>query len=110
MRILLDECVSARLRRELIGHDVQTVAYAGWSSAKNGALLQLVANSGQFDVFLTLDKNLPQQQQLGTLPFAVVVLRAISNDIDDLRPLVPELLRRLPQFLPGHTYVLPALE
>ena len=64
MRILLDECVPAGLRRELIGHKVQTVAYAGWSNAKNGTLLRLVADSDQFDVFVTVDKNLPLQQEL----------------------------------------------
>ncbi|MDR1281280.1 MAG: hypothetical protein LBK99_10725 [Opitutaceae bacterium] len=106
MRILLDECVDARLRREIPGYAVQTVSYAGWSGIKNGNLLRLVAASGQFDVFLTMDKNLPRQQQLATLPFAVVVLRAPSSNIADVRLLLPEFLRRLPTFRPGHVYVL----
>jgi len=108
MRILLDECVNARLRHELPGHEVQTVSHAGWAGIKNGTLLRLVAGSGQFDIFLTLDKNLPQQQHIQSLPFAVVVLRAASNDLAALRPLVPELLRSLPGFQPGHLYVLRA--
>jgi predicted nuclease of predicted toxin-antitoxin system len=106
MRLLLDECLPARLRRELPGHEVQTVPRAGWAGIKNGKLLRLVAASGQFDFFLTMDKSLPHQQQLKALPFTVVVLRAASNSFEDTRPLMPELLRRLREFQPGHAYVL----
>jgi predicted nuclease of predicted toxin-antitoxin system len=106
MRLLLDECMPARLRRNLPGHDVQTVPQAGWASIKNGRLLRLIANSGKFDVFLTVDKNLPRQQKIKDLPFAVVVLRPKSNRLTDVVPFVPDLLRRLPEFQPGHVYVL----
>jgi predicted nuclease of predicted toxin-antitoxin system len=106
MRIILDECMPARLRRDLPGHQVQTVPRAGWAGIKNGKLLQLIAASGQFDIFLTMDKSLPHQQQLKALPFAVVILRATSNNIEDARPLMPEFLRHLAEFQPGHVYVL----
>jgi|GEM_PF-620767 hypothetical protein len=79
MRVLLDECLPVRLRRNLPGHDVQTVPQEGWASIKNGKLLRLIAASGKFDVFLTVDKNLPREQKIEGLPFAVVVLRAKSN-------------------------------
>lgn len=81
MRIILDECVPARLRRDLAGHEVQTVLRAGWAGIKNGKLLQLIADSSQFDLFLTMDKSLPHQQQLNDLSFAVVILRTSSNSI-----------------------------
>ena len=106
MRILLDECLPARLRQDLPGHEVQTVPRAGWASIKNGKLLRLIAGSGKFEVFLTMDKSLPHQQKLKNLPFAIVVLRARSNRFDDTHPLMPEVLRRLAEFLPGHVYVL----
>ena len=106
MRILLDECLPARLHRDLPGHDVQTVPRAGWAGIKNGNLLRLVAESGKFDIFLTMDKSLPHQQQLENLPFAVVILRAKSNSLEDTRPLMTGLLRRLKEFQPGHAYVL----
>ena len=104
MRILLDECLPARLRRELPGHTVTTVPLAGWASIKNGKLLRLIAESGNFDVFITMDKNLPHQQRSKNLPFAVVVLRAKSNRFEDTHLLMPEVLRRLPGFLAGRTY------
>ena len=106
MRILLDECVDARLRRELPDHEVQTVPQAGWAGISNGKLLALIAASGKFDVLLTVDKNLPHQNKTKTLPFAIVVLRANSNSISAIRPLAPAILRRLTEFQPGHVHVL----
>ena len=106
MRILLDECLPARLRRDLPGHEVQTVPRAGWSAIKNGQLLRLIAESGNFDLFVTMDKSLPHQQQLVGLPFAIVVLRARSNRYEDTRPLMPGMLRKLPQLQSGRVHVL----
>ena len=79
MRILLDECLPARLRRDLPGHTVQTVPQAGWAGVKNGKLLNLVANASAFDLFVTVDKNLPNEQKTTGLPFAIVILRTKSN-------------------------------
>ena len=56
MRLLLDECVPARLRKALPGHEVSTVGLEGWSGIKNGKLLALAAAG--FDAFVTVDKNL----------------------------------------------------
>jgi predicted nuclease of predicted toxin-antitoxin system len=78
MRILLDECVPRRLTHELGDHEVRTVTEMGWAGMKNGALLQLAAES--FDVLLTTDRNLAFQQNTATLPLGVIVLRAPSND------------------------------
>ena len=100
MRILLDESLPRSLREELPGHSVRTVAEAGWSAVENGELLRIAA--GQFDVFLTADQNIQFQQNLSALPLAVVVLAAPTNRIEDLRPLIPELLSRL-EALPART-------
>jgi hypothetical protein len=67
MRILLDECLPARLRHVNGEHEVRTVRQEGWPGEKNGKLLKLIAESGEFDVFVTMDKNLPRQQQLSEL-------------------------------------------
>jgi len=103
MRLLLDESVPAKLRRSLPGHAVRTVVEAGWSGVKNGKLLALAAND--FDAFITVDKNLPYQQNLTTLPVAVIVLDALSNELSALLPLLPELERQLAVLSP-RTYVL----
>ena len=101
MRLLLDECLDARLRRNLPGHDVSTVQREGWSGVKNGRLLAQIAASGRFDVFVTVDKNMPHQQNLRVIPFAVVVLRARSNRYEHTAPLMAELLARLQELTPG---------
>lgn len=90
MRVLLDECLPRRLKRELGGHDVWTAPEMGWTSKRNGELLALAAAS--FDVFLTADRNLSHQQDLSAFDIAVIVLMARSNSIDDLRPLAPRVL------------------
>jgi len=106
MRVLLDECLPKDLAREIPGHVVKTVPQAGWASISNGKLLRLIAYSGKFDVFLTVDKRLPQQNKISLLPFAVVVLRTKSNRMIHVFPFAPEILRRLAEFQPGHVYVL----
>ena len=78
MRLLLDESVPARLRRSLTDHSVRRVVEAGWSGVKNGKLLELA--SADFVAFVTVDKNLPFQQNLATLPIALVVLDSVSNE------------------------------
>jgi predicted nuclease of predicted toxin-antitoxin system len=98
MRLLLDESLPRRLGFLLEGHYVRTVVHMGWSGIKNGHLLALAA--ADFDVFITADQNLPYQQ--GHLPLAVAVLVARSNNLESLRPLVPELLEKLPSLAAQH--------
>jgi len=90
MKVLLDENLPHELRGELAGHDVFTVQYLGWSGVKNGLLLAQAAGAG-FDVMVTMDSGVAYQQNLATLPLSVIVLSAVSNDIEDLRPLLPRL-------------------
>ena len=59
MRILIDECMPQQLSRDLVGHDISTIKQMGWTGLRNGVLLAKAA--GRFDVFLTVDKNLPGQ-------------------------------------------------
>ena len=94
MKVLLDECVDRRLAREIVGHEVTTVPGAGWAAVKNGDLLALAEKD--FDAFLTVDRNLSFQQRLPRFAIAVVVLRAPSNRLNDLLPLIPRLLEVLP--------------
>jgi hypothetical protein len=94
VRVLLDECLPGRLKRELVGHDARTVPEMGWASKRNGEPLALAP--GQFEVFLTADRNLSYQQDLSSFDIAIVVLVARSNRFEDLRPLAPRILEILP--------------
>jgi hypothetical protein len=99
MRVLLDECVDWRLGRDIVGHEVKTARQMGWTTVKNGELLALAAK--QFDVFVTVDRNLSFQQNLAPLSIAVVVLCARTNRLSDLRLLTPELLAAVESTQPG---------
>jgi len=93
VKILLDECVDWRLARDIAGHDVKTARQMGWTAIKNGELLAQA--SAEFDVFVTVDRNLSFQQNLPSLGIAVVVLRARSNRLAELRQLIPKLAAAL---------------
>lgn len=93
MRILLDECIDRRLARLLDAHEVTTVQRRGWAGIKNGELLARAAR--EFDVFVTVDRNLATEQDLRKFDIAIVLLRARSNRLSDLQHLAPELLRQL---------------
>lgn len=100
MRLLLDECLPRPLRRELSGHEVKTVQEMGWAGTKNGDLLRLAVEA-KFEGLITLDRGIEHQQHLPEIGLGVVLLRAASNDISDLLPLVPELLDGLKEIRPG---------
>ena len=93
MRLLLDESLPRPLAGLLIGHDTRTVTQMGWTSLNNGALLKQAA--AEFDAVLTADQNIEFQQNLKTLPIAIVVLVASSNRLESLEPLLVDLLQAL---------------
>ena len=74
MRVLLDECLPRRLKRDLVGHDARTAPEMGWASKRNGELLRLAER--EFDVFLTVDRKLQHQQNLPTFNIAIIVMAA----------------------------------
>jgi uncharacterized protein DUF5615 len=90
VRVFLDECIDWRLARDIAGHEVKTARQMGWATIQNGALLTLA--SQHFDVFVTLDRNLSFQQNLDSFSIAVVVLKAKTSRLTDLKPLIPNLL------------------
>ena len=83
----------------MVGHDVRTVPEMGWASKRNGELLTLAESD--FDLFLTVDRNLSFQQDIGRFNVAVVVLVAKGNRHSDLQPLIPDLLAVLVGVAPG---------
>ena len=93
MRVLLDECVPARLGPLLAKHSVTTVQRRGWAGIKNGELLTLAEK--EFDVFVTVDRKISIQQDLTKFKIAVLLIRARTNRLEDIRSLAPELLETL---------------
>jgi predicted nuclease of predicted toxin-antitoxin system len=93
MNVLLDECLPKKLKREVEADKVTTVPEAGWASKTNGELLRLA--EANFDVLLTNDQNLERQQHLRKFDLSIIVLVAPTNDIEDLKPLMPAVNKAL---------------
>jgi|ERR1700674_861957 len=71
----------------------KTVRAAGFSGKENGELLTLAEKT--FDVIVTIDANIPYQQNIASPKIAVLIIRPTSNDFDDIRPHVLQALDAL---------------
>ncbi len=95
MKILLDENIPHKLKLDFgIVHEVMTISDVGWNGKKNGELLGLMTLNG-FDFFITLDKNLRHQQNLGKFDINIIVLMAWDNKHQTLQPLIEKVKQLL---------------
>jgi len=101
MRVLLDECAPRALSIYLVsqGHECRTAQEEGWSGRRNGELLALAAE--RFGALVKVDAHIQFQQKLASLRIAVVILRAHSNRLDELRPLFPACAAAIEAIAPG---------
>jgi predicted nuclease of predicted toxin-antitoxin system len=97
MRILLDENLDWRLRRELPAHEVESVVQLGWAGIENGALLKKAVEA-RFELLVTMDGRMAHQQNIAGHAIAII---ANSNRLADTRPLMPQLLALFPRLKPG---------
>lgn len=102
MRVLLDEQLPLDLAAALQGHSVDTVVGRGWMGITNGELLRRMR--GEYDALVTMDRGVEFQQNLTTVPFGVLLVRAPSNRMVHLQPLVPAILDALPALKPGQLH------
>jgi predicted nuclease of predicted toxin-antitoxin system len=98
-RVLLDECMPHDLRFALAVHDVETAKYASLSDIDDDDLLDAMA--GRFEVLITADRSLPLQQNMTGRPIAIVVVRTQYNLLQELLPLVPDILAAIGVAVPG---------
>ena len=98
MKVLLDENLAHRLRKNLGAHDVFTVSFKGWSGLKNGELLRTAENDG-IEVFLTGDQTLTYEQNLQGRIIAIVALSSIEWDI--LKHHLPLIVAAIDNAVPG---------
>jgi predicted nuclease of predicted toxin-antitoxin system len=98
LKVLFDEDVPQKLARALPRHEIHTVVSMQWGGIKNGALLTLIERE-RFDVFLTGDKNMPNQQRLEDRPFAVLIMSAVNWPV--VRPHVHEISVAIDNARPG---------
>lgn len=93
MKVLLDENIDVRFRKEFdgSGHEIHTVRYMGWNGLKNGELLRKMTEA-DFDVLVVVDKNLPYQENQDKLIISIFILDVLKNVLPNLKPFVPKLL------------------
>jgi predicted nuclease of predicted toxin-antitoxin system len=87
VKLLIDECIDERLRLSFPSHDCETARYAGLAGLKNGQLLDAAEAAG-FDVLITVDQNIPYQQNVSGRQLSVLILCATTNRLRDLLLLV----------------------
>jgi len=100
MRLLFDECVDERFRLLFPDHDCQTARFARLAGLKNGQLLD-AAEAGGFQVLITVDQSVPDQQNFAGRKIALLILRAPTNRLQDLKAIVPAALSALSNIQPG---------
>jgi hypothetical protein len=99
VRILLDECLPARLKTALPGHAVTTVPEAGWRSSKDGPLLKFA--EGSFDIFITVDRRMETELDLPSFRLGFVILHTPSNRLVDFQPILPLIAEAVARVGPG---------
>lgn len=88
MKILLDECITKRLKNHLQEFEVYTVRELGLSGIKNGELMSYCNDNG-FDILLTIDKNMSHQQNFDLYHLTVVVLNCNTSKLEELITFLP---------------------
>lgn len=105
MKILFDENVPKKLKRDLHDFSIFTVQELGWEGKDNGVLLEVML-SHDFDVLITGDKNMENQQNFEKYPLPVLLLRTRFQLYSDWQSVVPELISLLRGSLrSGVTYI-----
>lgn len=94
MRLLLDENLPKRLKKDFSEHEIYTVRDKQWNGIKNGELLELLIKNS-FDALLTYDKNLQHQQNFSKYTITVFVLTAKINQYKELTKLTPKIKEHL---------------
>jgi len=100
MKLLIDECVDERMRLLFPTFDCRTARFAGLAGLKNGRLLESAEAAG-FDVLVTVDQNIPDQQNMAGRRIALVILCAPTNRLQDLAKLAPAAVAAIGGLAPG---------
>jgi predicted nuclease of predicted toxin-antitoxin system len=105
MKILLDECVTKRLKKHLEEYEVYTVRELGLGGTKNGKLMEFCVENN-FDILLTIDKHLMFQQNLDKYPITIVVLNSFSSKIEELVAFLPAFKLQIDKFQKHQAYLI----
>lgn len=98
MKVLLDENLDHRLRRNLGSHEVFTTSYKGWDGLKNGKLL-VAAESDAFEILLSGDQSLYYEQDLSRRRLAIITLSSVEWRI--IKNHLPKIVTAIDNAAPG---------
>ena len=105
MKILLDECVTKRLKMYLEEFEIFTFIELALSGIKNGKLMTYCVEN-KFDILLTIDKNLLHQQNLGKYPVTIVVLNCFTSKIEELITFLPSFKLQVGELQKHKVYII----
>ncbi len=103
MKILLDECVTRKLKKRFNDFEVYTVREMGYKGLKNGKLLAQ-AELGGFDILLTIDKSIKTQQNISKHNISIVILDVLKSGIKYFEPLIPIFISQMNSYEKGKLY------
>ena len=105
MKILPEESVTKHLKSHLKDHKVYTVREMLWSGIKNGRLIELCIEH-DFDILLSIDKNLQYQQALVRFPITIVILDSFTSNVDELITFLPAFRNQILEFKKHKAYLI----
>ena len=105
MKVLLDECVTPKLKPYLQSFEVYTVLEMGWGGVKNGKLISLCVMN-HFDILLTIDKNMMHQQNLEKHPITIVALNSLTSKLEELKLFIPFFSKQIYHFEKNKAYLI----
>jgi predicted nuclease of predicted toxin-antitoxin system len=100
LKILLDHNLDRRLKNYLTEYVTATTQEQNWADALNGELLSLAEENG-FEVLITADANIKNQQNLLTRKISILVLRAFNNRLATHAKMIEEIHEALGEIQPG---------
>ena len=105
MKILLDECVTKRLKKYLKEFDVFTVRELRLSGVKNGTLMSYCVEN-KFDILLSIDKNLLHQQNIEKFALSIIIFNCVSSKIEELSTFIPSFKSNIENFKKNQAYLI----
>jgi hypothetical protein len=91
MKVLLDENIPRKLKYRFSEEfEILTVPDMGWSGIKNGDLLKRM-NEKEFNVLISLDKNMSHQQNLEKFKVCLIVLDSKNSLYSTVLGFIPKI-------------------
>lgn len=105
MKILLDECITKKLKAFLSEYDCSTVSELQWNGTRNGKLMAKCVEYG-FDLLITIDKNLSSQNNVSKFELIIIVLDSPSSKIEYLKEFIPQIKKDMSDYTKGNSYAI----